>query len=181
MPYKARLLRQVLSCSLQSNWEPAPWNIRFHSRAALFQSWEMCYHSGSPIAAFIDQLNATALLPLYEFSSSSFIVVRTKKLVQTMLPLFRATMSTVFLTVGQYFNLAAITMTTRDSLSPDTLFYQRKIQLHGVIYQAHSLQSDRISPDRTKINLLENSSWERTNGISLSLRKLVQTVLYHKN
>lgn len=90
-------------------------------------------------------------------------------------------MSTVFLTVGQYFNLAAITMITSDSLSSDTLFYQSKIQLHRVIYQTHHLQSNRISSDRTKINLLETSSWERTNGISLSLQKLIQTVLHHRN
>lgn len=98
-----------------------------------------------------------------------------------MLPLFRPTMSTVFLMVRQQFNLAAITMIARDSLTPDTPFYQSQIQLHRVIYQTHSLQSDRTAPDRTKINLPKNSSWERTNRISLSLQKLTQTVPYRRN
>lgn len=166
-PYKARLLRQILSCTLQPSCEPAPWTQDSIPNAGFTSIWKDEFLFRQPGCCLCSSIT-TALLPLSacteSHSASSFTAAWSRKADQTTLPLSRATSPTAsspatFQPHSPDHNHRSAPLSWSAKANPNCPGLDTKPM-------AHSL---RTSPDRARMKPLENSSWERTNGISLSL------------
>lgn len=177
-PHKAQLLRQIPSCTLQPSWEPAEIKTPFH--AGFIAAWEMNFCLGSLAAAFAASYNSSSST-FWTYTVLFFQQLHSCTITQMNPDHAAIIQSHSSQPSEQQGNISVSQPYPRPQDSPSQLIYQSKSQLHWVRHQTRCLQSGRTPPGRAKMKLLENSSWERTNGISLSLQKLIQTVPYHRN